>query len=74
MAFIKKYEGTTDVRLQRMQRVIWMLIYVGLITMVLGYFAGRQDEATGTVLCGVGGLAVGAGVLMIYIRSRLRED
>lgn len=74
MAFIKKYEGTTDVRLLRMQRVIWMLIYVGLITMVLGYFAGRQDEATGTVLSGVGGLAVGVGVLMIFIRSRLREE
>jgi len=74
MAFIKKYEGTTNVRLLRMQRIIWMLIYLGLLTVVLGYFSGMQDEATGTVLCGVGGLAVAVGVLMIYIRSRLREE
>jgi len=74
MAFIKKYEGTTNVRLLRMQRIIWMLIYLGLLTMVLGYFSGMQDEATGTVLYGVGGLAVAVGVLMIYIRSRLREE
>ena len=74
MAFIKKYEGTTNVRLLRMQRIIWMLIYLGLLTVVLGYFAGMHDEVTGTVLYGVGGLAVAVGVLMIYIRSRLREE
>jgi hypothetical protein len=74
MAFIKKYEGTTNVRLLRMQRFIWISIYVGLLTMVLGYFAGDKDEAMGTVLCAVGGLAVAIGALMIYIRSRLREE
>ena len=28
MAFLKKYNGTTDVRLLRLERLIWMLILV----------------------------------------------
>jgi len=37
MAFFKKYNGTTNVRLLRMERWIWILIYGGLLSIGFVY-------------------------------------
>lgn len=74
MAFFKKYNGTTNVRLLRMERIIWTLIYGGLLTLVLAYFAASTQGVDATVLNIVGGVAVLAGVVMVFVRSRLREE
>jgi membrane associated rhomboid family serine protease len=74
MAFFKKYNGTTDVRLLRLERVIWILIYGGLLSTLLSGFArdaGVQSHAT-LMVCGL--LAVVVGVVLIVVRSRLREE
>jgi len=74
MAFFKKYNGTTDVRLLRLERLIWILIYGGLLTSVLSGFA-REAGAQGHVALLASGLfAIAAGVVLIVVRSRLRED
>lgn len=73
MAFLKKYNGTTDVRLLRLERLIWILIYGGLLSTVLSGFA-RDAGAQGHVaLIACGLFAVAAGVVLIFVRSRLRE-
>ena len=41
--------------LQRLHKIIWALIYGGLLTLVLGIATARTDAATGWVLM-VGGL------------------
>jgi membrane associated rhomboid family serine protease len=74
MAFFKKYNGTTDVRLLRLERLIWILIYGGLLSAVLSGFArdaGAQGHQT-LLACGL--FAVAAGVVLIVVRSRLREE
>jgi membrane associated rhomboid family serine protease len=74
MAFFKKYNGTTDVRLLRLERLIWILIYGGLLSSVLSGFA-REAGAQGHVALLASGLfAIAAGVVLIVVRSRLRED
>jgi uncharacterized membrane-anchored protein len=74
MAFFKKYNGTTDVRLLRLERLIWILIYGGLLSTVLSHFA-RQAGAQGhTALLIVGLSAVVTGLVLIVVRSRLREE
>ena len=74
MSFFKKYNGTTDLRLLRLERVIWILIYGGLLSTVLSGFA-RDAGAQGHVALLVCGLfAVAAGVVLIVLRSRLREE
>ena len=74
MAFFKKYNGTTDLLLLRLERVIWILIYGGLLSTVLSGFA-RDAGAQGHVALLVCGLfAVAAGVVLIVLRSRLREE
>jgi uncharacterized membrane protein HdeD (DUF308 family) len=74
MAFFKKYNGTTNARLLRIERLSWVLIYGGLLAVVLGVFIDQQEAQDGSLFYQFGGLAVLAGVVLIYLRSRLRED
>ena len=72
MAFFKKYNGTTDKRLLRLERWTWVLIYGGLLTSAVSYF--MPANADGSVSLGVGVLAVAAGVAMVLVRSRLHGE
>ena len=74
MAFFKKYNGTTNAKLVRMERIIWTLIYGGLLAIVLGYFIDQQEAQDAALFYNLGGLAVAGGVVMVFIRSRLREE
>jgi hypothetical protein len=71
MAFIKKYNGTTDVRLLRMERWTWILIYGGLLTSMLSYFMPATPEGDVNVLQICGLLAVAVGVALIAVCARL---
>jgi VIT1/CCC1 family predicted Fe2+/Mn2+ transporter len=65
---------TTLHHLKRMQHLIWVLIYGGLLTLVLGLSVARTDGALGwSMVVGGGGVAL-LGVVLIYIRSRLKAD
>lgn len=73
MSFFKKYNGSTNASHLRVERYTWVCIYGGLLALVLGSFVERQ-AANGTVLYVVGSAAVLAGVVMIYLRSRMGKD
>ena len=72
MAFFKKYNGTRDLRLLRLERFTWICIYGGLLALVLAYFLRRQGAPHSLYLRG-GSIAVLLGLVQIYIRSRLQE-
>ena len=74
MAFFKKYNGTTNARLVRMERITWTLIYGGLLALVLGYFVETTQGADASGLYSLGVIATAMGVVMIYLRSRMHED
>ena len=59
--------------LQRLQTLIWVLIYGGLLTLVLGIATARTDGALGWSLAAGGGVAAAVGVALIAVRARLRE-
>ncbi|MCF8148212.1 MAG: hypothetical protein K9J50_06590 [Sulfuritalea sp.] len=74
MAFFKKYNGTTNVRLLRLERWTWVLIYGGLLSIVLSTFVDKiQGQGASVFLVG-GALAVIAGGVMVVLRSRLHEE
>lgn len=60
--------------LQRLHKLIWVLIYGGLLTLVLGLATVRADEATGWVLMVGGGVVAALGVALIAVRARLTTD
>lgn len=73
MAFFKKYNGTTNTKLVRMERLVWVLIYGGLLSIVIAHFLGETDEILAHTMRILGLAAVVAGGVLIYVRSRLRE-
>ena len=72
MGFFNRYNGTTDTRLVRLERLTWLLIYMGLVVVVLGSFLQRSQNATLWFVAG--GLSVVSGIVLIYVRSRMREN
>ena len=74
MAFFKKYNGTTDKRLLRLERWTWVLIYGGLLASVVSYFMPANPDGSVSLTLSVGVLAVLAGVAMILVRSRLHGE
>ena len=74
MSFFKKYNGTAHVGLMRLETLIWVAIYGGLLTLVLGGFMARAQDGAGVEMMVVGGLLALIGAGLIYVRSRLREE
>lgn len=55
------------------ERLVWILIYGGLLAVSLGLFlrlGGADGHLLGTVLLVKGGIAAAAGVVLIWVRSR----
>ncbi len=74
MSFFKKYNGTAHVGLMRLETLIWVLIYGGLLTLVIGGFMARDEDDAGLEMMVVGGILALVGAGLIYVRSRLREE
>ena len=52
---------------------IWTLIYGGLLLLCLGWFVSRNNAALGAMLAAAGAVLAITGVLLIYLRSRMRD-
>ncbi len=74
MSFFKKYNGTTNLRLARIETAIWVLIYGGLLAVVVGLFMARRQDGGSTLLIVGGAVLVVIGAGLVYVRSRLREE
>jgi hypothetical protein len=59
--------------IQWLQRAIWVLVYGGLLTLVLGLSVQRSDAVLGWSLF-VGGISAAVlGVALIFVRSKIKE-
>jgi hypothetical protein len=74
MSFFDKYNGTSNARLLRMERLIWILIYGGLLTLVLAWFTENTQATSATGLYAVGAVALALGVAVFYLRSLHKEE
>ena len=55
------------------ERLVWTLIYGGLFTVVIGLATRSRDSLTGWLLVAVGAVVAAAGVVLIWVRSRMRQ-
>ena len=60
--------------LARLDALVWTLIFGGLLTLVLGIATHGEAVVAGWSLSVLGGIAVATGVILIWVRSRLREE
>jgi VIT1/CCC1 family predicted Fe2+/Mn2+ transporter len=56
----------------RLEKWIWVLIYGGLFLLILGIATGRANGALGWSMATSGVLLAAAGVVLIYVRSKLK--
>ncbi|HSQ71307.1 MAG TPA: hypothetical protein VLM87_02695 [Rubrivivax sp.] len=55
-----------------LDRLVWLLIYSGLLLVGLGVFLARSDAVVGWVIATAGALDAAAGALLLWVRSRRR--
>jgi hypothetical protein len=58
--------GTVD-------KLIWVLVYAGLLVICLGVFVKRNAEGLGWTLIGLGAVVAVAGAALIWVRSRMPD-
>ena len=75
MSFFKPSSGSVSNKfVARLQALIWVLIYGGLLTLILGLSVRRTDDALGWSLVVGGGAVAAVGFVLIYVRSKIKVE
>ncbi|MCZ2495762.1 hypothetical protein GN316_03230 [Xylophilus sp. Kf1] len=64
-------EATT---IARIERLVWILIYGGLLCLILGFAVRATAAGAGVALMVAGLLAAAGGIVLIFVRARMQED
>ncbi|KRI00621.1 hypothetical protein [Curvibacter sp. PAE-UM] len=62
----------TEINKLRVERLVWILVYGGLLALVLGMFVQRYDRLLADILQIGGTIVAGTGALLIWVRSRMK--
>ena len=65
---------TASPKVARLHKIIWALIFGGLLAIILGIFIGKTDDAIGWVMVATGCLLAAVGAVLIYVRSTMPAD
>jgi hypothetical protein len=58
-------------RATTIETLVWVLIYGGLLLGGLGLFVDREGSALGLVMVVIGAVALLAGIVLVWVRSRM---
>jgi hypothetical protein len=64
----------TLLNVKNMQQLIWVLIYGGLLTLVLGVSVQRTNDALGWSMVAVGAVLALIGFGLVFVRARMKSD
>jgi NADH:ubiquinone oxidoreductase subunit K len=56
-----------------LHRVMWTLIYSGLLFVMVGLYIRRTNELFGLVMIVIGAVEVLVGLALIVVRSRMKD-
>ena len=62
---------SADPKMARLHKIIWSLIFGGLLTVILGIFVGKTDDDIGWLMIAGGVVLTAAGAVLIVVRARL---
>lgn len=57
----------------RVETLVWILIFGGLLLVGLGASVRRSDDALGLGIAIVGAILAAIGAVLIYVRSRMQD-
>jgi formate hydrogenlyase subunit 3/multisubunit Na+/H+ antiporter MnhD subunit len=66
--------STPNKAMARFHGLIWVLIYGGLLTLVLGFSVAQIDDDTAWSLMVGGGVVAAIGVVLVVVRSRMKVN
>ena len=61
----------SDKTIARVERLVWILIYVGLFAIVLGIASLSAHYVAAWTLVGFGAVLAVVGAILIWVRSRM---
>ena len=64
----------TDPKTARLHKIIWALIFGGLLVLILGIFVERIDDAFGWTMVVTGSVLAAIGAVLIYVRSKMTTE
>ena len=70
--FERSPDGESNKFLTRLDALTWTLIYGGLLTPILGLWVESGDDDTSWLLVTAGTVAAATGIVLIYVRSRIK--
>ena len=59
---------------QRLHTIIWVLVYGGLLTLVLGLSVLRSDDDLGWSMVAAGLVVALLGFALVFVRARMKAD
>ncbi len=59
---------------QRLHTIIWVLVYGGLLTLVLGLSVQRSDDDLGWSMVAAGLVVALLGFALVFVRARIKAD
>ena len=64
---------TANPKMARLHKIIWALIFGGLLSVILGIFVSETDDAVGWMMIIGGALLTVAGAVLVYVRSTMPD-
>jgi len=61
-------------KIETIDKLIWAFLYGGLLSVGLGVSVGRGNDIVGWSIAGAGAVAAGIGAVLVYVRSRMKDD
>ena len=65
---------SADPKMARLHKIIWTLIFGGMLTIILGVFVERAGDALGWMMMAAGGIFTAVGAVLIYVRSTMTTE
>ena len=59
---------------KRLHTAIWVLVYGGLLTLVLGLSVQRSDDVLGWSMVAAGLVVALLGFALVFVRARMKAD
>ena len=64
---------TANPKMARLHKIIWALIFGGLLSVIFGIFVSQTDNAVGWMMIIGGVVLTVAGAVLVYVRSTMPD-